>query len=164
MHPNADATDAHPNAVLIRRFYDAFAARDADAMAACYHPEIEFHDPAFGTLHGAQAVGMWRMLTERGKDLKVVASGIEADDDTGRAHWEAWYTFTATGRPVHNQIDATFAFRDGLIVRHHDHFPLWRWSRQALGLKGQLLGWLPPVQNAIRKQARGQLERYLAKS
>ena len=52
-----------------------------------------------------------------------------------------------------NRIDATFALRDGLIRRHHDSFDLWRWLRQALGFKGVLLGWLPPVQHATRMQA-----------
>ncbi|MFY8063069.1 MAG: nuclear transport factor 2 family protein, partial [Usitatibacteraceae bacterium] len=37
----------HPNEQCIRRFYAAFANRDADGMAACYHPEIAFSDPAF---------------------------------------------------------------------------------------------------------------------
>jgi len=43
--------------------------------------------------------------------------------------------------------------RNGLIVEHRDSFDLWRWARQALGAKGLLLGWLPPVQAAIRRQA-----------
>ncbi len=54
---------------------------------------------------------------------------------------------------MHNRIDATFVFRDGKIVRHTDRFDLRVWAAQALGLKGKLLGWLPPVQNAIRKNA-----------
>ena len=55
----------------------------------------------------------------------------------GRAHWDATYTYSATGRRVDNRIDATFAFRDGLIVRHDDRFDLWRWARQALGVQGR---------------------------
>ena len=54
---------------------------------------------------------------------------------------------------MENRIDAAFLFRDGLIVLHEDRFDLWRWLRQALGVKGALLGWLPPVQQAARTQA-----------
>ena len=64
----------HPHATLIRRFYDAFAARDAATMGACYHDEIVFSDPAFPHLVGAEARGMWAMLVARGKDLRVEAS------------------------------------------------------------------------------------------
>ena len=54
-----------------------------------------------------------------------------------------------TGRKVLNRIDAEFVFRAGKIARHTDSFDLWAWAGMALGLKGRLLGWLPPVQGAI---------------
>jgi hypothetical protein len=75
----------------------------------------------------------------------------------------ARYLFSQTGRTVVNRIEARFVFRDGLIAEHHDTFDLWRWSRQALGFKGVLLGWTPFVQRAIRAQARKGLDAYRAK-
>ncbi len=147
----------HPNVRLIDGFYAAFARRDAAAMAGCYAADARFRDPVFD-LAGPEIGAMWAMLCERGKDLTLEWSDVAADDTAGRAHWEPRYTFTATGRPVHNVIDATFAFRDGRIVRHEDRFDLWRWSRMALGPKGVLLGWTPFVQNAIRAQARKGLD------
>jgi hypothetical protein len=72
----------------------------------------------------------------------------------------ATYTFSQTGNTVVNDIRARFTFRDGKIVSHTDTFDLWRWSSQALGFKGKLLGWTPLVQNAIRKQARKGLADY----
>ena len=151
----------HPHAALIHRFYDSFAALDATGMGACYHREIVFSDPAFGELHGPEAGAMWAMLCERGKDLEVGASKVEADDERGRAHWEARYTFGPTGRPVHNRIDAEFEFRDGLIIRHTDRFDFWAWARQALGPAGLLLGWTPVVRNKVRSTARRSLETYM---
>src|SRR5262245_55215628 len=115
----------HPNAELIARFYRSFASRDGRGMAACYHPAVEFSDEVFPDLRGAQAGAMWQMLCDRAADLKIEARDIEADDAAGRAHWEAWYTFSATGRHVHNRIDARFEFRDGKIIRHRDTFAFW---------------------------------------
>jgi hypothetical protein len=117
-------------------------------MIACYAPDATFSDPVFPALDAAGVAAMWQMLCARGKDLAVVASDIDADAKTGRARWVATYTFSATGRRVENSIDARFTFRDGRIVRHEDRFDLRRWLRQALGWKGALLGWLPPVQRA----------------
>jgi ketosteroid isomerase-like protein len=154
----------HPNVALIERFYSALGRRDATMMIACYAPDATFSDPAFPALDAAAVAAMWQMLCARGKDLAVVASGIDADEGTGRAHWVATYTYSATGRRVENRIDATFAFRDGLIVRHEDRFDLWRWLRQALGAKGTLLGWLPPVQRAVRGQAAKSLAEWRARS
>ena len=153
----------HPNAQLLTDFYAAFAKRDAEGMVACYAKDVHFSDPVFTSLHGDEACSMWRMLCERGKDLRVEASGIEADDTTGKAHWDAHYTFSATGNHVLNRIDAAFTFKDGKIVRHVDSFDLYKWAGQALGLKGKLLGWLPPVQASIRKQGDAGLRAFMKK-
>lgn len=148
---------------VIRKFYAAFQRRDHAAMAAFYAPDATFSDPVFPALRGPAVGAMWRMLCERGTDLRIEASGIEGDSTHGRAHWEAWYTFSATRRPVHNIITASFTFRDGLIQSHTDAFDLYRWARQALGLKGLLLGWAPPVQGAVRAQAARALDAFIRK-
>jgi ketosteroid isomerase-like protein len=155
------AGDPTANAALINRFYEAFARQDGDAMAACYAPDAHFHDPVFQDLHGDEVGSMWRMLCGRATDLKVVHSRVEADADSGSAHWDADYTFS-TGRAVHNPIDATFRFENGLIADHRDEFDLYAWARQALGPMGMLLGWSPPVQGKIRAQAREGLDEFMA--
>jgi ketosteroid isomerase-like protein len=142
----------HPNAQLITRFYEAFSRRDGLGMAACYHPEASFQDPAF-TLQGEQVGRMWRMLCERGKDLTLTFSDVTADDSAGSTKWEAHYTFSATKRPVHNIIQSSFTFRDGLIHTQNDVFDFWRWSRQALGAPGIFLGWSSFLQSKVQAQA-----------
>lgn len=151
------------NEETIRRFYEAFSRRDAATMTACYAPDVQFSDPVFTDLRGPQAGLMWKMLCERGKDLKIEFRDVRADGATGSAHWEAWYTFSTTGRKVHNIIDASFEFRDGRIVKHTDRFDLYRWSRQALGPAGVVLGWTPLLQNKVRAMAAKGLDDYQAK-
>ena len=151
----------HPNAELIRKFYTSFGNRDPRGMAACYHPDVQFSDEVFIKLDGARATGMWQMLCERGKDLRVEFSDIEADDSTGRAHWEAWYTFSATGRRVHNKIDASFRFQEGKIIRHRDTFDFWAWASQALGPTGRLFGWSGFLKNRVRSRASRTLAAFL---
>lgn len=152
--------NVHPNAALIERFYASFAARDAEAMVACYQDDIIFRDPVFGELRGARAGDMWRMLCGRAKDLAITASDIRADDVRGGARWVAAYTFGRAQRPVRNVIDARFEFKDGLIARHEDSFDLYRWSRMALGPTGWLLGWTPMVRSRIRRDARRGLDAF----
>jgi ketosteroid isomerase-like protein len=150
----------HPHVQLINSFYTAFQERDHRAMAACYTPDAEFHDPVFTDLSGWRVCAMWRMLCERATDLRIEVSSIRASDGAGSAHWEAWYTFSQTGRSVHNRVEASFLFQDGKIYRHTDVFDLYAWARQALGLTGALLGWAPPVQRAIRLQATRALDSF----
>jgi ketosteroid isomerase-like protein len=150
----------HANAQRIADFYSAFQRRDAVAMGACYHDAARFSDPVFTDLDAAGARAMWAMLLAGGKDLRIEFSGVEADERGGRAHWDAWYTFSATGRPVLNRIDATFEFRDGLIVRHQDRFDFHRWAAQALGLSGRLLGGTGFLRRKVQGQAAARLAQW----
>jgi len=160
---------SNANAGLIEKFYSAFAALDAETMASCYHENAEFEDPAFSLRGKKEVAGMWAMLCtavkEKGRDVwRLEFSDISADDRQGKAHWEAHYRFSATGRMVHNIIDAKFEFRDGLIFRHHDNFDFWRWSRQAIGPAGMLLGWSSLLRKKVRSQAGKNLAAFLAKN
>lgn len=152
----------HPHARLVERFYAAFDARDAEAMASCYHPDVVFSDPVFGELRGERARDMWRMLVARAKDLRVQVGDVAADDANGSARWVATYRFGKAGRRVRNVIEARFEFRDGLIARHEDSFGLWRWARMALGPLGVALGWTGFVQARIRRDARKGLDEFVA--
>jgi ketosteroid isomerase-like protein len=154
--------ETNANAALIERFYSAFARRDVEAMLSCYRPDVAFKDPVFGALSEPQVRAMWRMLNARATDLAIEFGAVAATEHAGSAHWEARYTYTGTGRPVHNRIDAFFEFRDGLIARHVDRFSLWRWAAMALGGTGALLGWLPPMRSAIRARAAKGLAAYMA--
>jgi ketosteroid isomerase-like protein len=146
----------------VAKFYEAFARLDAETMGRCYADDVVFSDPAFGTLKGDAVRDMWRMLTARAQAFSLALTDVAADDRTGVAHWRASYVFTQTGRVVTNRVEARFTFRDGSIAEHHDTFDLWRWARQALGVKGALLGWSPLVQHAVRTRATKALQMYRA--
>lgn len=159
-------TDHHatvpPEADPIARLYRAFQAGDGQGMEDCYAADATFRDPVFD-LRGAERIGgMWKMLLEQGTDLVVEVPRTDTGGTTGSARWEARYTFGATGRPVHNVIDASFVLRDGRIVEHVDRFSFWRWSRQALGPAGLALGWTPLVRGKVQRTASRSLDRYLS--
>ncbi|MBA2392108.1 MAG: nuclear transport factor 2 family protein [Ktedonobacteraceae bacterium] len=152
----------HPNEELLTRFYTCFQQKDAAGMAACYHPDAEFTDPIFQTLKRERAVAMWQMLLGRSKDIEIIFSDVQADEQQGKAHWDAYYTYSATGRKVHNIVDAQFRLQDGLILIHKDTFDLAKWAAQALGVTGRLLGWTPFMQQTIRRNAAKTLDAYIA--
>lgn len=151
------------NEHLIERFYRAFNEGDGETMAACYAPDVRFSDPVFPDLRGSQAGAMWRMLTAAPGDPGIELLEHDADDATGSAHWRASYTFSETGRPVVNDVRASFRFQDGLIAEHRDEFSFHRWARQALGPVGVLLGWTPILRTAVRRKAAARLERFSGK-
>jgi ketosteroid isomerase-like protein len=149
---------AAENKATIERLYAAFGERNGAAMTACYAPDAHFCDPAFGDLVGDDIGAMWRMLTGRAADLEIELREHDADDEAGSAHWIAHYTFGASGRPVVNDIQASFRFAaDGRIADHVDEFDFRRWASQALGAKGHLVALVPPLRAKAREQALSQL-------
>lgn len=155
----------HQNQQLIETFYNAFAKGDANSMTACYHDNVVFEDPAFGRLENGKPSKMWEMLLSRKKEsTKVVFENVEANDTTGKANWTATYEYGPNNRKVINHITANFKFKDGKIIEHIDTFNLWKWTKQALGFSGYLLGWSSFMKGKIQKTTNQQLSTYINKT
>ncbi|HZY81389.1 MAG TPA: nuclear transport factor 2 family protein [Cyclobacteriaceae bacterium] len=152
-----------PNEALIRKFYTAFQQKDFLTMQSCYHPNAQFSDEVFPILTSSGVKAMWEMLLTASKDLKIETKEVKVTGvNTIYAQWDAWYTFSRTGRPVHNKVESWFIIKDGLIHNQVDGFNFWRWSRQALGLSGWLLGWTPIVRNKVQATAKRSLDKFQA--
>ena len=154
----------------IDSLYAAFGRLDAQAMGRCYADDATFDDEVFGLRGRPDVEAMWTMLCDAARaqgpgKWRLTVENVQATGAVGRAHWEAWYHFSATGRPVHNRIDASFQFApDGRIAHHVDRFAFWNWSRQALGAPGLLLGWTPLLRRKVRSQAAANLRRHQSRS
>ena len=148
---------------LLTRFYTAFAAGDAEGMAACYHDRVVFEDPAFGRLTGQDAKDMWRMLLSAGQpevEFEVLGNAVRADT----VEWTAKYTFGPDQRPVVNRVTGRFTTSENRIIAHRDSFDLWAWSRQALGTPGYLLGWSDFMRRKIQATTGARLAAFTAKA
>jgi len=148
------------NKEIINSFYEGFARGDYSTMGSHYHEDVTFEDPAFGKLQGEKAAKMWEMLLTSSSP-KITFSDVSTQGDTGSARWQAIYSFGPQKRKVVNNISAAFTFKDGKIIDHKDSFDLWKWSRQALGIPGLLLGWSPFIKNKVQKMANNRLDHYL---
>ncbi|MBT8208444.1 MAG: nuclear transport factor 2 family protein [Acidimicrobiia bacterium] len=152
------------NRDVVNTFYNALASGDGDTMASLYRPDSVFEDPAFGELNGIDAGDMWRMLCSNATDLRVRHTIKSSTDATVVTNWIAEYTFSPTGRSVTNDVTATMRFDDGKIVEHRDRFNFWKWSAQALGTPGRMLGWTPLLKGQVRKRTALNLAAFQAKN
>jgi hypothetical protein len=151
------------NKKTLESFYSAFQKGDGETMAKLYAPSAQFEDAVF-KLEGSKIGSMWKMLCQNGKDLKISYSVLSATKDSGRVQWIAEYTFAATGRKVINHITAHFELKDGLITKHKDQFSFWKWSSQALGPLGVLLGWTTVVRGQVQRLAANNLEKFISQT
>ncbi len=149
------------NEELIQTFYDAFGRLDYATMQNCYASNPVFNDPVFGILQGNEVKAMWEMLCKNAKDLTIDVGKIEIDGEYGTCNWTALYTFSKTGRRVANKVKAHMRIENGKITEHTDEFDIYKWSRQALGLPGILLGWSGYLKNKIRYNAKTNLQKFM---
>jgi len=153
------------NKQLIENFYTAFTKGDANGMTACYHNDVVFEDPTFGKLENGKPAKMWEMLMSKKKaSTTIVFNNIDADEKTGKANWTATYEFGEKNRKVVNNVSAKFKFKDGKIIEHIDTFDIWKWTKQALGFSGVLLGWSSFMKKKIQKTTNDQLTEFISKA
>ncbi len=152
------------NEQLISDFYSSFQKLDAQGMTDCYSEDVVFYDPVFELLEAPAARAMWRMLCANARDFKLSFSNIkDLGDDYYTCDWIATYTFSKTGKTVVNNVKAHMKILEGRIVEHSDGFSLHKWSKQALGFSGWLLGWNSFFQRKIKNTAKQNLLRYMEK-
>lgn len=147
-------TNAETQAALTR-FYEAFARRDGETMAALYAPDATFEDPVF-RLTGKDIGKMWIGLLRGAKDFSVQFTVAKAGAGTGVVEWTARYLF-GSRKPVVNVIVSEIEMKDGLIVRQKDAFDFPRWAAQALGLPGHLFGRTEWLRRSVSKSAATRL-------
>jgi ketosteroid isomerase-like protein len=152
------------NQAIVEQFYTAFSKLDYVTMNGCYNEHPIFNDPAFGILQGEEVRAMWKMLCTNAKDFSLSYSNIQLlDEEYVTCNWVATYTFSKTGRKVVNNIKAHLRIQDGKISEHSDLFDIWKWSSQAMGLPGKLLGWSGFMKNKIQSNAKKSLMRFMEK-
>lgn len=147
-------TNAETKAALTR-FYEAFARRDGEAMAAMYAADATFEDPVF-RLAGPDIGKMWVGLTRSAKDFSVQFTVAKAGNGSGVVEWTARYLFGGK-RPVVNVIVSEIGMRDGLIVSQKDTFDFPCWAAQALGLPGLLFGRTEWLRRSVSRSAAARL-------
>lgn len=145
------------NKELIANFYESFGKLDAQGMIDYYHDQIEFEDPIFGKLNSKKVRSMWRLLLSKDSDMKVSYCDVKTQGNLGYAKWKATYFYGSKKRKITNECKASFEFKDGKIIRHTDTYSLWRWSHQAFGFVGLLLGWTSFFKNKITNKAQKAL-------
>ena len=150
-------TDTTSSAVLDRAFLEDFAGRwaaawndrDAEGLAALCTEDVEFFDPAIGTVHGRAAVAEWLRTCERAfPDYRFEEPEppyLAQDRPKAIFPWRMLGTNTGPidppgFAPTHRAIDLHgvdhWEFRDGLVARYRADYDSTGLSRQ--------LGLVPP--------------------
>ena len=93
---------AHANKILLQRLFTSLDRHDRTTMAGCYDSAAKFTDIAFDLKNGKEIHAIWHMICEG--DIRTTFDVVHADDHTAEVNVIDDYTFSSTGRKVHNVI------------------------------------------------------------
>ena len=115
LHANLCAVSA---ADLARAWEQAWSARDADALVALVHDDLEIVTLHRGTLHGPDALRAWVARQTFGVAMHVAMVRIVARDDVAVAETRTEWRYVDGGELAETSSGAlAFAVRDGRIAR-----------------------------------------------
>lgn len=150
------------NKEIIKKFYTSFSNGNIKGMLECYHKDVIFQDPVFGKLERERAFKMWEMLLSQKKEDTIINfNNAQATNEIGKANWVAEYVYGAKKRKIINRVQANFKFKNGKIIEHFDFFDLWKWTKQAFGITGFLIGWTPFMKNKIQQTTNKRLDEFI---
>jgi steroid delta-isomerase-like uncharacterized protein len=139
----AKATDA---AAVGRTYFDAVAAKDVDAMAACWEPGCIDELHGLASLRAPEGIREWFANTFRAvPDFQMRVIDLIAGDDKVAVRWHMTGTFSgdakfegaiATGEKIDITGCDVLTVRDGKIVHNDAYMNGMQLARQ--------LGMLPP--------------------
>jgi ketosteroid isomerase-like protein len=103
---------------LVRRFYDAFAAEDLEALVATLHPDVELVT-ARGPRYGHDGARVWATRAPEGDlEQRVVLDGVRVHGDRAVALFRRqWWWRDQDELAEEEELASLFEFRDGLIGR-----------------------------------------------
>lgn len=137
--PNETASVLDPSFLdeFAHRWLDAWNRHDGRALSELCTEDIEFHDPAIGTIHGREAVANWVGICTRAfpdyRFEQPEPAYLSRDRPKAIAPWRMVGTntgpldppgFAATGKSfVIDGVDHWW-FRDGLVERYRADYDL----------------------------------------
>ncbi len=146
---------------LVRRYFDALARLDGEAMAQCLHPMVSYSDPVFADLRGDDVGWRWRLMTRGASDMHLAYDIVRGDARKAQVQWQARYRFAGSARQVSNKVLTTLTFWDGTIVRQIDEYDFARWSRSSAGVLAWAVCALPGARAALQRRALHRLRAFI---
>jgi SnoaL-like domain len=140
------------------QLFTAIACQDAAAIQNAYADNAELRHAIVGSLSGPDIKTAWRRFLARTPDLTLSFQICHAGVATAEIVWTLQHRFFENNRPI--VIDGTtlLRFSEGRIAFQRDSFSRRDWFRQALGLKGLILSFIPGWSKFLEFEVRRSLD------
>lgn len=139
------------------QLFRAIRFRDVTRAVAAYASEAQIMHPIVGKLTKDQLSGALTVFINRTKTYELHHEIRLAGPASAHVAWSIDHVLFVTGRRVRISGVSELVFEGDRIVLHRDYLSVRDWSRQALGLKGLVLSWIPSWSRFVAREMRCSL-------
>jgi ketosteroid isomerase-like protein len=158
LRPPVDALQRFASRALVEQLFLALREGETDALLSRYAEHVRIEHPLLGVLDRDEFAAALRSFARRSPGHSLTYAIEDAEGDRVEASWRLNHLFHETGRLVAISGASVFVLAAGRIVRQTDRFDRRDWARQALGLTGLVLSFLPGWRAFLRRELRRSLE------
>ena len=156
--PTVDVEQVRANWTTVEQLLLALEAGDAEAVLSRYDAHARIDHPLLGALTRDEFAVALRTFLRQTPERELSYQINHAGADRVETEWTLTNVFHASGRTVRLQGATTFVLSGLRITRQTDQFDRRDWSRQALGLTGLALSFVPGWRGYLRRELRSVLE------
>jgi hypothetical protein len=153
-----DVEQARASWTNIHQLLEAIRMRNTDAALAPFSPDCVFENPLIGQVSKAEFAKAIRTLFSQRSVFDLVSQINSANTEKVEVEWIFTHHFQPTDRSVRLQGHTDYLLSSNRIIRQIDFFDRRSWSRQALGLKGLTLSFIPGWRLFLEHELRRTLD------
>jgi hypothetical protein len=155
--PTIEIEQVRASWTTVEQLFKAAQARDPDAILLAYAEEALIDHPLLGSLSRADYAAALTAFLQETPDYELTFQINHAGIDHAEAEWTLSYVFHATGRSIVTKGETAFRLSGLRIIHQRDDFDRRDWSRQALGLSGFVLSFVPGWRAFLERELRRSL-------
>jgi ketosteroid isomerase-like protein len=155
--PSIDIEQVRANWTLVEQHYKAIQAKDADAILAVYAADCRIDHPLIGRMSKDEFSKAVQAFIRQTPDYELEFQISHAGAQRVDAEWALTHVFHLTGRTIRLAGATTYFLSANRITRHIDQFDRRAWSRQAMGMTGLVLSFVPGWRSFVERELRRAL-------
>jgi hypothetical protein len=155
--PIFDTEHVKANWTLVEQLFKAFQSKDTDAIFATYAADCQFDHPLIGRLSKNEFSMAIRAFMRATPDYELAFQINHTDAKRVDVEWTITHIFHLTAKVIKQHGTTTCFLSNNRIVQQIDKFDRRAWSRQAMGMTGLVLSFVPGWRSFIERELRRAL-------
>jgi limonene-1,2-epoxide hydrolase len=155
--PSIDIEQVRTNWTLVEQLFKAFQSKDVDAILGAYSEDCQVDHPLIGRMSKDDFSRALLTFIRETPDYALEFQINHVGAKRVEAEWTMTHVFHLTGKTIRLSGTTTYLLSANRITRQIDQFDRRGWSRQAMGVTGLCLSFVPGWRSFIERELRQAL-------